>query len=99
MTRMKLADRCFVAELTKRRFVAAVVVALLLVAGARAQDEKAPKSDDDGVAKVEVGAQYSMLRLNVPDPFVAGATREAAAGARVTYNLSKSFSLEAEADV
>src|SRR5947209_7444328 len=91
MTRMKLAGRCFVAELTKRRFVAAVIVALLLAAGARAQDEKAPKADDEGVPKVEIGAQYSTLRLD-------GIDRSAAVGGRLTYNLSKHLSVEAEAN-
>jgi hypothetical protein len=85
-------------KLTSHSFVALVFIASLFAAGARAQDKRAPRADDDGVAKVEVGAQYSMLRLKVPDPFFTGATQEVAAGARATYNLSKHFSLEAEAD-
>jgi hypothetical protein len=84
-------------KLTYRCFVAAIIIAFLLATNAWGQDKQTPKADDDGVAKVEVGAQYSVLRLSVPDPLVAGATREVAAGARVTYNLSKRFSLEAEA--
>jgi hypothetical protein len=67
------------------------MIAMSLAGAARAQQKQTPKAEDDDVAKVEVGAQYSMLRLNDTNRQVAG-------GGRVTFNLSKHFALEAEAD-
>src|SRR5437868_3198888 len=90
MTHLKLTYRHFVSGIAERRFVAAVAVALLLAASARAQDRQAPKADDGGVPKVEVGAQYSELRFENSDP-------SPIAAAFVTYNFTKHLSAEAEA--
>lgn len=77
-------------RLTYRLFVAAVFVASLLAAGARAQDKQAPKADEESVPKFEVGGQYSKLRFENSDP-------SPIAAAFVTYNFTKHLSVEAEA--
>ena len=59
---------------------------LFFCAHARAQEEDAPK--------VEVGAQFSSLSVNIPDtPFTE---TQAGFGGRVTYNFTDSFAVEAE---
>jgi hypothetical protein len=70
------------------RLTAALSLSLLFFfcAPARAQSEDAPK--------VEVGAQFSSLSVNIPDtPFTE---TQAGFGGRVTYNFTDSFAVEAE---
>ncbi len=72
---------------TPSRLTAALSLSLLFCcAHARAQSEDAPK--------VEVGAQFSSLSVNIPDtPFTE---TQAGFGGRVTYNFTDSFAVEAE---
>jgi outer membrane protein with beta-barrel domain len=67
-------------------FSALILSALLTFSDANAQEHDAPK--------VEVGAQYSSLSITPPDAF--GTENGAGFGARVTYNLTDYFALEAE---
>ena len=69
------------------RLTVALALSLLFCgAHARAQEEDAPK--------VEVGAQFSSLSVNIPDtPFTE---TQAGFGGRVTYNFTDSFAVEAE---
>lgn len=65
----------------------AILTALLIIyADARAQEHDAPK--------VEVGAQFSSLSVTSPDFF--GTENGTGFGARVTYNLTDHFAVEAE---
>jgi len=78
---------------------ALALLSLLFACGpaARGQEEDAPK--------VEVGAQFTSLAVNLPDPVFGfpvispgdpGTDPEAGFGARFTYNLSDHVALEAE---
>jgi hypothetical protein len=69
---------------------AAFISALLIFsAAARAQSTDAPK--------VEVGVQFSSLSVTPPDFF--GTENAAGFGARITYNLTDYFAVEAEGNV
>jgi hypothetical protein len=67
----------------------ALIFALLICSNARAQEHDAPK--------VEVGVEYSSLSINLPG--FRGTENVAGFGARVTYNLSDYFAVEAEGNV
>lgn len=81
-------------------------IALRLLASSADDDDDAQTSGE-GAPRIEIGAQFSSLSLNIvesaPNAGAVGETfefrdtqTEAGFGARFTYNLTKSFALEAE---
>jgi hypothetical protein len=72
------------------RLAAAVVSVLVAGGAARAQSADAPK--------VEVGVQFSSLSVT-PPPGAAGTQNAPGVGARVTYNFTDYFAVEAEGNL
>jgi hypothetical protein len=68
---------------------ALIFTLLVFAAGARAQEQDAPK--------YEIGIQYSSLSVNLPS--FRGTENNAGFGARATYNVTDYFALEAEGNI
>jgi outer membrane protein with beta-barrel domain len=68
---------------------ALVLLLLASAAGASAQEHDAPK--------LEIGVQYSLLSVDLPD--FGGTEHAPGVGARVTYNLTDYFAVEAEGNL
>lgn len=89
-------------QLTFPHITAAVIIASLLCAAIKAQEQTAPQTapqaGEQSVPKVEIGVQYSHLRyFDSSSDFFVYPNRFHNIGGRMTYNVTDHLAVEAEA--